>query len=81
MLDSLASLFTGGLKAVLSFFPDSPFVVLDDLAASGEMAQWLRYLNWFVPVNSFVAIFEGWLLCVAMYYVWQVVLRWLKAIE
>lgn len=81
MLDSLATLFTTGLNAVLSFFPDSPFVILDDLSASAEWAEWLAYLNWFIPVNTFVAILEGWLSCIAIYYVWQVVLRWLKAIE
>lgn len=80
MLDSLGELFTNGIKAVLSFFPDSPFLVLEELGNSG-VVQWLGFLNWFVPVNTFVGIMEGWLLCIAIYYVWQVVLRWLKAIE
>ena len=31
--------------------------------------------------NSFVAILEAWLSCVAVYYVYQVVLRWVKVIE
>ena len=80
MLESLAALFTTGLSAVLSFFPPSPFTALNDLAADSEIAELLGYVNWFIPVNTFVAILEGWLLCVAIYYVWQVVMRWLKAI-
>lgn len=81
MLDSLSEMLTGGLKAVLGFFPDSPFVVLRDMAAASEFSEWLGFLNWFIPVNSFVAIIEVWLGCIAIYYVWQIVLRWLKAIE
>lgn len=77
----MGSLFSGGLKAILSFLPDSPFKILDDLTASGEIADWLGKLNWFIPIYSFVGIFEGWLLCVGIYYVYQVVLRWLNAIE
>ena len=80
MLDSLSELFTTGLKAVLNFFPDSPFTVLDELSRS-EVAEWLGYLNWFIPVNTFVSIVQAWLACIAIYYVWQIVLRWLKAIE
>ena len=80
MLDSLKEFFVGGFAKVLSFFPDSPFSMLSDYSNS-EFAEWLGYLNWFVPVNTFVAIIELWLACIAVYYVWQVVLRWLKAIE
>lgn len=81
MLDSLGEIITGGLEAILSFFPPSPFALLDELTASPEIAEWLGFLNWFIPVNSFVAILETWLACIAIYYVWQVILRWLKAIE
>ena len=81
MLDSLSSVFVSILNAILSFFPDSPFVILDELTAGSEITTWLAYLNWFIPVNTFVAILQGWLVCVAVYYVWQVVLRWVNAIE
>ena len=80
MLDSLSEIFTGLVSAVLSFCPPSPFGILDELAANSQIAELLGFLNWFIPVNTFVAILEGWLACVAIYYVWQVVLRWLKAI-
>ena len=38
-------------------------------------------VNWFVPVNSFVSILETWLVAVGIYYVYQIVLRWIKVIE
>lgn len=70
-----------GLMAILSFLPDSPFKLLDRLDPSGVIAEILGFVNWFVPIYTFVGIFEGWLVCVALYYVYQIGLRWLKAIE
>ncbi len=77
----MGDILAGGVNVILSLLPDSPFKVLDDLAASGEIAEWLGYVNWFVPIYSFVGIVEGWLLAIVVYYVYQVVLRWLGAIE
>lgn len=74
-------LLTGGLNFILSLLPDSPFLILDRLDATGEIAEWLSYANWFIPIYSFVGIFEAWLAAIAIYYVYQVGLRWLKAIE
>ena len=74
-------LLNKGLMAILALLPDSPFKILDDLSATGEIAKMLGYVNWFVPIYSFVGILEGWLVCVAVYYVYQAVLRWLGAIE
>lgn len=70
-----------GLMAILSFLPDSPFKLLDNLGATGRIAEILGFVNWFVPIYAFVGIFEGWLVCVAIYYVYQIGLRWVKAIE
>lgn len=81
MLDSLSELIADGLKGILGFFPPSPFAALTEMAAEGQIAEWLGYLNWFVPVGSFVAILELWLTCIAVYYVWQIILRWVKVIE
>lgn len=77
----MGDLLSGGLMAILSFLPDSPFKILDSLDPTGQIAEWLGFVNWFVPIYSFVGILEGWLVCVGLYYVYQVVLRWLNAIE
>ena len=66
--------------SIINIFPTSPFVILDELSTT-EIYDWIQMLNWFVPVSSFVAILEAWLSCVAVYYVYQVVLRWIKVIE
>lgn len=81
MLDSLSSLIVSGLQKILSFFPDSPFSVLHDMGVASKYADLLAMINWFIPIYSFVSIMELWLAGIAIYYVWQIVLRWAKAIE
>lgn len=77
----MKELLAGGLKAVLSFLPDSPFKMLDELAPTSGLLKILGYVNWFIPIYSFLGIVEGWLLCIGIYYVYQIVLRWFRAIE
>ena len=78
--DALSNALVSFAVGVVNLFPTSPFVILDEMANS-EFYEWLQMMNWFIPVNSFVAILEAWLSCVAVYYVYQVVLRWVKVIE
>ena len=65
---------------VIKLFPTSPFVILEEMASS-DFYEWLQMLNWFIPIKTFVGILETWLSAVAIYYVYQVVLRWVKVIE
>lgn len=78
--DALTSTLTAFAVHVINLLPESPFVILDELSRS-EFYEWLQFLNWFIPVNTFVSILEGWLVAVAIYYVYQIVLRWVKVIE
>jgi hypothetical protein len=80
MWDVLSSGLISVAVSVIQLFPPSPFSILDELSSSG-FYTWLCYLNWFVPISTFVAIFEVWLSGVAIYYIYQVVLRWIKVIE
>lgn len=80
MFESLTDSVISFAVGVVEFFPSSPFRILDDLSNS-EVYEWLRMVNWFLPIGTFVGILEGWLTCVAVYYVYQIVLRWIKVIE
>ena len=80
MFEALSDALVGFAVSVVELFPASPFTILDELSNS-EVYEWLRMVNWFVPIGTFVGILEGWLACVAAYYVYQVVLRWVKVIE
>lgn len=78
--DALSDALVSFALGVVNLFPTSPFVILDELSNS-EIYEWLQMLNWFIPINTFVAILETWLSCVALYYMYQVVLRWVKVVE
>lgn len=68
------------IEGALSILPDSPFIFLKNYSNS-PIGQWLGYVNWFIPVNTFLAIMEIWLVAIATYYVISIILRWAKAIE
>lgn len=80
MLDGLTSALVAFAINVINLLPESPFLVLEELSSS-EFYQWLKFLNWFIPISTFVSIFEAWLVGIGIYYVYQVVLRWIKVIE
>ena len=80
MFDALSDALVDLAVSIVELFPASPFTVLDELGNS-EVYEWLRMVNWFVPIGTFVSILEAWLTCVAVYYVYQIVLRWIRVIE
>ena len=80
MFDTLSDAVVSFAVSVIELFPASPFGVLDEMSNS-EVYEWLRMVNWFVPIGTFVGILESWLVCVGVYYVYQIVLRWIKVIE
>ena len=66
------------LDWVLSVLPTSPFTKYVDALQS---IPYLNYLNWFVPVGTFIAIGQAWLVSVGLFYVYMIILRWIRAIE
>lgn len=79
-MDGLTNVVYNAIEAALSILPDSPFKFLHDYSTS-PIGQWLGNINWFIPINSFLAITQVWLSAIIVYYVIQIVLRWAKAIE
>lgn len=65
-------------NTLLSFLPESPFQKF--LKAMGDIPG-LGYLNYFVPVSEMVVIAEAWLAAIAVFYIYQLILRWVKMIE
>lgn len=80
MWNALTGTLVSFAVSVVELFPESPFVVLNEMSNS-DFYTWLKYLNWFIPVSSFVSILETWLLGIGIYYIYQIVLRWIKVIE
>ncbi|SNS03080.1 hypothetical protein SAMN05446037_100316 [Anaerovirgula multivorans] len=64
----------GVLSLVVSILPDSPF------SAISSMGIDLSVINWIVPVGQILAILQAWLVAIAIYYGYMVVMRWIKII-
>ena len=71
MLDAL-------LSVLLHLLPLSPFA---DAIANLTQLPYLAYLNYFVPVGTFIKIGEAWLAAIALFYLYSVLARWIKLIE
>ena len=57
--------------------PDSPFKLL----SNSPISQYLPYINYFIDVATILDILVAWITCIGIYYGYQVILRWIKAIN
>ena len=68
----------GFLVGVLySVLPPSPFTIIEN----SEFSSLISQINYFLPIYEFVAILETWLLAIAVFYVYSIFARWLKAVQ
>lgn len=65
-------------QKIVDFLPSSPIVYLESIP---EVKKYLGMVNWFIPVYTMISLTEAWLLAIVVYYLVQVVLRWVKVIE
>ncbi len=76
--DAIAKLLNSILSSIFVFLPASPFK--DTFSAMADNTV-LQYLNYFIPIGDFLTITTVWLSAIAVYYAYQIVLRWIKAIN
>lgn len=68
----------GLANTVLSWLPTSPFAgVASDIAG----LEGLGWLNWFIPVGRMVQLTAAWVAAIALWYIAQAALRWIKIIS
>jgi len=72
IIDALGSV----ASAFLFLLPPSPFKVLD-----GIDIPYLDTLNWVIPIDFMFMVLGYWVGAIAIYYIAQVVLRWLKVVS
>ena len=77
-LNSLGDTVKGIGNIIIGILPKSPFTFLD---ANPQIKEILGFLNWFIPIDTMIAISEPWLTAIGIYYVLQAILRWAKIIE
>lgn len=77
MLDSIFSLLEDTLKWVVNLLPDSPFQAL----SNSVISEYLPLLNWIFPFGFVVSTLSLWVSAIAVYYLYSVILRWVKAVK
>lgn len=65
------------LNLLLALFPPSPFDIVQD----SQFNDLVEKINYFIPVYEFVSIMESWLIAIAIYYLYSIYARWVKAIQ
>lgn len=73
-LDNLFGKFSQYLQSVL---PTSPFRQFIQNMPSSVGFKWL---NWLFPVHQCLQVMEAWLIAVGLFYLYSIILRWVKAI-
>jgi len=75
MINALIKMIGAALTWLISFLPDSPFNVVFD---SVTVSPFIQNLNWFIPITESIAIFQAWVLSIATYYIYVLIMRWIK---
>lgn len=73
--EGIKDYISGFFDAVIDALPTSPILYL---TTNSEIKTVMGYVNFFIPIYTMVSIVESWLTAIAMYYVFTVIMRWLK---
>lgn len=65
------------IQGIINLLPKSPFREFIDTFVITDGLQWL---NWFIPVSEILTILTIWLTAVALFYLYSVIMRWVKLI-
>lgn len=77
MLAFFSEMMTAFAAALAKVLPLSPFQQY--IQAFGNL-PYLGILNWFIPVSALIKIGAAWLGCIALFYLYSIVMRWVKMI-
>lgn len=75
------NLFNSISNSLIQVLPLSPFKGIVYNLESSEVQEILSYLNWFIPINEMINILSAWLAAITLYYLYVVILRWIKVIK
>lgn len=77
-MTGMKELLNAFLDWLLTVLPTSPFRTFIDTCSDLPALGWL---NWFVPVGQMIAIAELWLAAIALFYMYSIIARWIRAIQ
>lgn len=75
MLDFIVDFLRSCMGNIVDLLPQSPFQ--DFYTVLGIAQDGLGWLNWFIPVGTFLGIMAVWLIAIAGYYVFKALLHWI----
>ena len=77
MIEKLNSFLQTIAAALLTILPNDPFKpFINNIAIS----PYVKYINWLIPVGTCVTILTAWLSAIAVFYIYQIALRWAKVV-
>ena len=71
------ALFNSLKDTIVSVLPLSPF---QEFISQFRSLPYLGWLNWFFPVGDCLTVMAVWLGAVGLFYLYSIVMRWLKMI-
>lgn len=75
----IQTILTNFASKVMEVLPLSPF---DGVKEQFQLnSEWVGWLNWFIPFGPFLRLFAGWLIAYALYLLYRIILRWIKAVS
>lgn len=77
----LISLVGGALDLLLSFLPDSPFSDVVLFYERSGINEFFGYLAWLLPIKQIMNILGLWVVCIGIYFIYSIALRWIKVVE
>lgn len=78
LLNFLIKALGAVLGFIVNILPTSPF---QGIINNNDVKEFLSGLAWIIPFNTLLGVFQTWVTCVLAYYLYSIVMRWLKMIE
>lgn len=77
LYNGIVNVINSVVDNISTYLPGDPFApFIDDLSN----IPWIGVLNYFVPIGAFLDILLAWVTALGVYYVYSIILRWVKVV-
>lgn len=78
IVDGINDIFNELFQIVILLLPTSPF---QSIEINPIFTDFLGYMNYYIPMKALLVIMAEWLVCITVYYTYQLILRQIKAVS